>query len=150
METHSQVKAAAGKSRAAAFSLPGLVSGRVRASLGVVAGTLGKLSALLSFRGAGASAGDRPASGAAGWSSPVARQAHNLKVVGSNPTPATKKKQKALHMRRSSNWLGSWIFIPATRIRIPVAVQKKNIKVVWLNGYNTSLSRCVVRVRIPV
>src|SRR5262249_6680552 len=28
----------------------------------------------------------------AGWSSPVARQAHNLKVVGSNPTPATKNK----------------------------------------------------------
>ena len=28
----------------------------------------------------------------AGWSSLVARQAHNLKVVGSNPTPATKKK----------------------------------------------------------
>ena len=27
----------------------------------------------------------------AGWSSPVARKAHNLKVVGSNPTPATKK-----------------------------------------------------------
>ena len=25
----------------------------------------------------------------AGWSSPVARQAHNLEVVGSNPTPAT-------------------------------------------------------------
>lgn len=29
-------------------------------------------------------------SGDAGWSSPVARQAHNLKVVGSNPTPASK------------------------------------------------------------
>ena len=29
----------------------------------------------------------------AGWSSPVARQAHNLKVVGSNPTPATKKNK---------------------------------------------------------
>ena len=29
----------------------------------------------------------------AGWSSPVARQAHNLKVVGSNPTPATKIPQ---------------------------------------------------------
>ena len=29
--------------------------------------------------------------GDAGWSSPVARQAHNLKVVGSNPTPATNK-----------------------------------------------------------
>jgi hypothetical protein len=25
----------------------------------------------------------------AGWSSPVARQAHNLKVTGSNPVPAT-------------------------------------------------------------
>ena len=31
----------------------------------------------------------RPSSGA-GWSSPVARQAHNLKVAGSNPAPATK------------------------------------------------------------
>ena len=27
----------------------------------------------------------------AGWSSLVARQAHNLKVLGSNPSPATKK-----------------------------------------------------------
>tara|TARA_B110000908_G_scaffold109360_1_gene128280 strand:+ start:192 stop:296 length:105 start_codon:yes stop_codon:yes gene_type:complete len=27
----------------------------------------------------------------AGWSSLVARQAHNLKVGGSNPSPATKK-----------------------------------------------------------
>ena len=26
----------------------------------------------------------------AGWSSPVARQAHNLKAAGSNPAPATK------------------------------------------------------------
>src|SRR3546814_16438401 len=33
----------------------------------------------------------------AGWSSPVARQAHNLKVVGSNPTPATNKKAR-VHM----------------------------------------------------
>ena len=28
----------------------------------------------------------------AGWSSPVARQAHNLKVIGSNPIPAPKLK----------------------------------------------------------
>ena len=28
----------------------------------------------------------------AGWSSPVARQAHNLKAAGSNPAPATKPK----------------------------------------------------------
>ncbi len=33
--------------------------------------------------------GSRRKVGIAGWSSPVARQAHNLKVVGSNPTPAT-------------------------------------------------------------
>ena len=30
----------------------------------------------------------------AGWSSPVARQAHNLKVIGSNPIPATKIEPK--------------------------------------------------------
>src|SRR3982750_4752332 len=30
-----------------------------------------------------------PADVGAGWSSPVARQAHNLKVAGSNPAPAT-------------------------------------------------------------
>ena len=29
----------------------------------------------------------------AGWSSPVARQAHNLKVIGSNPIPATRKSR---------------------------------------------------------
>src|SRR5476651_2754910 len=33
---------------------------------------------------------------AAGWSSPVARQAHNLKVVGSNPAPATNSKKAVL------------------------------------------------------
>ena len=32
----------------------------------------------------------RVRSGGAGWSSPVARQAHNLKAAGSNPAPATK------------------------------------------------------------
>ena len=30
----------------------------------------------------------------AGWSSPVARQAHNLKVIGSNPIPATTLKAR--------------------------------------------------------
>ena len=28
----------------------------------------------------------------AGWSSPVAREAHNLEVAGSNPAPATSRK----------------------------------------------------------
>ena len=31
----------------------------------------------------------------AGWSSPVARQAHNLKVAGSNPAPATKTTENS-------------------------------------------------------
>src|SRR5215510_10755217 len=31
----------------------------------------------------------------AGWSSPVARQAHNLKVRGSNPLPATTFTERA-------------------------------------------------------
>src|SRR6476620_3435265 len=44
-------------------------------------------AALLAFSNA--------AHGAAGWSSPVARQAHNLKVVGSNPTPATTLQSSA-------------------------------------------------------
>ena len=30
----------------------------------------------------------------AGWSSPVAREAHNLEVVGSNPAPATFRNKK--------------------------------------------------------
>ena len=34
----------------------------------------------------------------AGWSSPVARQAHNLKVVGSNPAPATNLKPSEFPM----------------------------------------------------
>ena len=41
----------------------------------------------------------------AGWSSPVARQAHNLKVVGSNPTPAT------IHQKtKPSRIIPRWFF----------------------------------------
>jgi hypothetical protein len=36
----------------------------------------------------------------AGWSSPVARQAHNLKAAGSNPAPATKNTQKPRRQKR--------------------------------------------------
>src|SRR5437660_38252 len=36
---------------------------------------------------------------AAGWSSPVARQAHNLKVTGSNPVPAPKIPKSPAAMR---------------------------------------------------
>ena len=37
----------------------------------------------------------------AGWSSPVARQAHNLKVVSSNLAPATKSKSPSQKKRRA-------------------------------------------------
>ena len=37
----------------------------------------------------------------AGWSSPVARRAHNPKVVGSNPAPATNKLKGFQHMLES-------------------------------------------------
>jgi O-antigen biosynthesis protein WbqP len=40
----------------------------------------------------------------AGWSSPVARQAHNLKVTGSNPVPATSFIQRFVAFP-FSNWL---------------------------------------------
>jgi hypothetical protein len=39
----------------------------------------------------------------AGWSSLVARQAHNLKVAGSNPAPATKRKPLDLRALHSEN-----------------------------------------------
>ena len=39
-------------------------------------------------------AGSYPTGLGAGWSSQVARQAHNLKVIGSNPIPATNTKHQ--------------------------------------------------------
>jgi hypothetical protein len=42
----------------------------------------------------------------AGWSSPVARQAHNLKVTGSNPVPATRHANGPLMAGRWHVWAG--------------------------------------------
>jgi hypothetical protein len=42
----------------------------------------------------------------AGWSSPVARQARNLKVTGSNPVPATKIDTKNLAIS-----INCWFFV---------------------------------------
>ena len=47
----------------------------------------------------------------AGWSSPVARQAHNLKVAGSNPAPATKKFHIINHLQKSLLFLDRRIFV---------------------------------------
>src|SRR5208283_5992285 len=53
----------------------------------------------------------------AGWSSPVARQAHNLKVVGSNPTPAT--KIKARNVKALAGFFTSKFRPFAPRQRVP-------------------------------
>ena len=41
----------------------------------------------------------------AGWSSLVARRAHNPKVVGSNPAPATKFRQRRSGVFSSANMM---------------------------------------------
>ena len=56
----------------------------------------------------------------AGWSSPVARQAHNLKVVGSNPTPATRNTKKYQRLQsRANNWGYARVCINAASIPLP-------------------------------
>ena len=47
----------------------------------------------------------------AGWSSPVARQAHNLKVAGSNPAPATKFQNSFSDHRAPSTTPGPFAFV---------------------------------------
>ena len=42
----------------------------------------------------------------AGWSSPVARWAHNPKVAGSNPAPATNLFEISKFEFRNSNFIG--------------------------------------------
>ena len=64
-----------------------------------------------------------PTPTSAGWSSPVARQAHNLKVVGSNPTPATKLRRQINGLaafrfqgpRSVSGWCPIWRASPKSR-----------------------------------
>ncbi len=47
----------------------------------------------------------------AGWSSPVARQAHNLKAAGSNPAPATKiSKKNAIYCKAPRKTRGALAF----------------------------------------
>ena len=73
-------------------SLPGLPSACCKSSLVDAArqnGISGRSMRPLCF-GRFQFAAQPAKNGGAGWSSPVARQAHNLKVTGSNPVPATK------------------------------------------------------------
>ena len=50
----------------------------------------------------------------AGWSSLVARWAHNPKVVGSNPAPATKSKRPFGHAKRA------FLFGASCRLQVPL------------------------------
>ena len=60
----------------------------------------------------------------AGWSSLVARQAHNLKVVGSNPTPATKITNKF-------NMLWVDLIFKFTCFTLAHYLHKLHVSVVW-------------------
>ena len=55
----------------------------------------------------------------AGWSSPVARQAHNLKVISSNLVPATKIPKLIQQLMQSPAWLSpaGLLLVSATRVR---------------------------------
>ena len=67
-------------------------------------------------------------SGGAGWSSPVARQAHNLKVVGSNPTPATTMAplRRGFCCPKSQSWEPGWLGtgIPSRAVLVPTSTDE--------------------------
>ena len=60
----------------------------------------------------------------AGWSSPVARQAHNLKVAGSNPAPAPKldkhespAPKSGAFVRLEPTWVGADLNVVVAQLR---------------------------------
>ena len=62
----------------------------------------------------------------AGWSSPVARQAHNLKVAGSNPAPATKYSTPEQPVR--SAYARHWRLSPPQVHNLMVVGSKSNAR----------------------
>ena len=75
----------------------------------------------------------------AGWSSLVARQAHNLKVIGSNPVPATNFKNPWLiDLSRGFLLSGGWNFQTALPI-LAMSEPKKKIVVAYSGGLDTSV-----------
>ena len=60
----------------------------------------------------------------AGWSSLVARQAHNLKVVGSNPTPAP--NLKAPESLPGVSWLMAYAIFERATARVQPQVTRGN------------------------
>src|SRR6202011_6095528 len=57
----------------------------------------------------------------AGWSSPVARQAHNLKVIGSNPIPATKLMKNPSNLKTIAGVL-FWRWNPPQQLGLRVQI----------------------------
>ena len=87
------------------FSGVGARLGRLRLDFRIPHRPKGPRSRLKAWSGAGIRGKVRyepPDPADAGWSSPVARQAHNLKVTGSNPVPATKEKRRQISGRSRS------------------------------------------------
>ena len=106
--SHTHDKAAAGQNRAAALPPEGHATRpRARTTRGGAARqpVRTREPARKTLR-----AGTISPLGDAGWSSPVARQAHNLKVAGSNPAPATKINPTKTHSQA-----------PQPRTRAPAA-----------------------------
>ena len=69
----------------------------------------------------------------AGWSSPVARQAHNLKVAGSNPAPAT----NVLCVRSTLFFIGSCeAFVGNKPMSVIVLILLKSLLFFTLFGYS--------------
>ena len=71
----------------------------------------------------------------AGWSSPVARQAHNLKVAGSNPAPATTVTCTPLELSRGCSFFGAM-----PRFSSAASSPNNSILSLPLNGTNLMVS----------
>ncbi len=68
----------------------------------------------------------------AGWSSPVARRAHNPKVGGSNPPPAT-NKIKGLQAKVCNPFL---VYYPIATLKTkkPLRVERLNISIGYMDS----------------
>ena len=78
----------------------------------------------------------------AGWSSPVARQAHNLKVVGSNPTPATKSPNITVSYNPPSLGTCEGFLRLAPSLLLPILLPAvRFLQIFCACAYNLSFSR---------
>ena len=74
----------------------------------------------------------------AGWSSPVARQAHNLKVIGSNPIPATTDACESKPFKTPASVRMSGFFLPAANRRIAARSPRSTIASLSSSGMSVT------------